>query len=150
MNQLELRVRSIHKYASKKPASCIATCESLASKIFVETGKRPDLYTAGNYHYHLRIDNFEIVDPTVTQFFQVPNHYKPKVFIGSLPELKLHLSQLEKLFGFNHQNIYIATNRPKSAEELFHLWCQARISKSGARLRKLVIQNTGKQNAWYD
>ena len=116
----------------------------------METGKRPDLFGAGNYHYHLRINNFEIVDPTLTQFFQVPNHYKPKVFIGSLPELKHHLSELEKTFGFNGQHLYINTNRPKSAEDLYHLWSQARVSKSGARLRKIVTQRTGKQQAWYD
>ena len=150
MNHLEFKVKNIHKYASTKPASCLATCESLASKIFVETGNRPDLFSAGNYHYHLRINNFEIVDPTLTQFFRVPSHYKPKVFIGSLPELKVHLSELQQTFGFNDQHLYINTNRPKSAEDLYYLWSQARLSKSGSRLRKMVIQRSGTQKAWYE
>jgi len=150
MNQLEFKVKNIHKYASNRPASCLAACETLASKIFVETGKRPDLYSASNYHYHLRINNFEVVDPTITQFFRVPEQYRPKVFIGSLPELKLYLKELEMGFGFNEHHLYIKTNRPKSAEDLYHLWSQARLSKSGSRLRKMVIQRTGKQKAWFE
>jgi len=150
MNQLEFRVKNIHKLASKKPVSCPATCESLASKIFVETGKRADLFSIGNYHYHLRINNFDIVDPSLSQFFQVPGDYRPKVFIGSLPELKLRLAQLEQEFGFNESHLYIKTNRPKSVEDLFHLWSLAQLNKSGARLRKMVIQRSGKQKAWYE
>ncbi len=150
MNQLEFRFKNIHKLASKKPASCMATCESLASKIFVETGKRPDLFNMGNYHYHLRIHNFDIVDPTLSQFFQVPCDYRPKVFIGSLPDLKLRLNELEREFGFNENHLYIKTNKPKSVEDLFHLWSRAQLSKSGVRLRKMVIQRTGKQKAWYE
>ena len=150
MNQLEFRVKNIHKLASTKPASCMATCETLASKIFVETGKRADLFSTGNYHYHLRINNFDIVDPTLSQFFHVPSGYHPKVFIGSLPGLKLRLSELEREFGFNENNLYIKTNKPKSVEDLFHLWSRAQLSKSGVRLRKMVIQRTGKQKAWYE
>jgi hypothetical protein len=150
MNQLEFGVKNLHKLASKRPASCLATCETLASKIFVETGKRPDLFSTGSYHYHLRIHNFAIVDPTLSQFFQVPANYKPKVFIGSLPELKLRLSELEQEFGFNENQLYIKTNKPKSAEELFHLWSRAQLSKSGTRLRKMVAQRTGVQKAWFE
>jgi hypothetical protein len=150
MNQLEFRVKTIHKLASKRPAGCLTTCESVASKIFVETGKRPDLFGLGNYHYHLRINNFEIVDPTLSQFFQVPGNYKPKVFIGSLPELRLRLNELEQEFGFNENHLYIKTNQPKSVEDLFHLWSCAQLSKSGARLRKMVISRTGIQKAWYE
>lgn len=150
MNQLELKVKNIHKYASFRAASCLTTCESLASIIFVETGKRPDLYCASNFHYHLRINNFEIVDPTVTQFFLVPKNYEPRVFIGSLSELKNYLKELEQLFGFNENNLYVKTNRPKHAEDLYHLWSQSRLSKSGTRLRKMILQRSGKQKAWYE
>jgi hypothetical protein len=116
----------------------------------VETGKRADLFAVGNYHYHLRINNFDIVDPTLSQFFQVPGDYKPKVFIGSLPELKLRLSELEREFGFNANHLYIKTNKPKSVEDLFHLWSCAQLAKSGTRLRKMVILRTGTQKAWYE
>jgi len=150
MNQLEFKVKNIHKLASKKPTSCLATCESLASKIFVETGKRADLFARGNYHYHLRIHNFDIVDPTLSQFFKVPGSYQPKVFIGSLPELKLRLSELEREFGFNENHLYIKTNQLKSVEDLFHLWSCAQLNKSGTRLRKLVVPRSGKQKAWYE
>ena len=150
MNQLEFRVKNIHRLASIKPVSCLATCESLASKIFIETGKRADLFKTGNYHYHLRINNFDIVDPTLSQFFQVPSDYQPKVFIGSLPELKLRLSELEKEFGFNGNHLYIKTNNPKSVEDLFHLWSCAQLNKSGTRLRKMVIPLSGKQKAWFE
>ncbi|WP_455212581.1 hypothetical protein [Kaarinaea lacus] len=150
MNQLEFKIKNIHKLASKKPISCLATCESLASKIFVETGKRPDLFRVGNYHYHLRINNLDIVDPTLSQFFQVPGDYRPKVFIGSLPELKLRLSELEQEYGFNENHLYIKTNQPRSVEDLFHLWSCAQLNKSGARLRKMVIPPSGKEKAWYE
>ena len=150
MNQLEFSVKNIHKLATRKPSSCLTTCESLASKIFVVTGKRPDLFSAGNYHCHLRINNYDIVDPALSQFFRVPSDYKPKVFIGSLPELKSRLSELMKEFGFNERHLYIKTNKPRSTEDLYHLWSRAQLAKSGARLRKMVIQRTGKQKAWYE
>jgi hypothetical protein len=150
MNQLEFRVKNIHKLATKRSASCLVTCESVASKIFVETGKRADLFSVGNYHCHLRINNFDIVDPNLSQFFQVPGDYQPKVFIGSLPELKLRLSELEREFGFNANHLYIKTNKPKSVEDLFHLWSCAQLAKSGTRLRKMVIPRTGTQKAWYE
>ena len=150
MNHLEFKVKNIHKYASIKPSNCLAICESLASRIFVETGTRPDLYSASNNHYHLRINNFEIIDPTIAQFFRAPAQYQAKVFIGLLPELKLHLSELEQEFGFNDHHLYIKTNRPRSSDDLYHLWSQARLSKSGNRLRKMVTHLTGIQKAWYE
>lgn len=150
MHKLELTVKSIHKSATKKPFSCLATCESLASRIFVETGKRPDIYKASSYHYHLRLHDMDIVDPTLSQFFNVPQDYKPKVFIGSLAELKQHLEQLEAQFGFNENNLYVKANRPRSADDIFHLWTRATVTKSGRRLRKMVISRTGQQRAWYE
>jgi len=150
MNPLELRIKNIHKLATKKPVNSMTTCESLASKIFVETGARADLFNASNHHFHLRIHNFSIVDPGLSQFFRVPSNYKHKVFIGSLPELKMRLSELEKEFGFNESHVYVKTNRPKSAADLMALWSCAQMAKSGARLRKMIISQTGKQKAWYE
>ena len=150
MHALELSVKNIHKLASKRSASCLAMCETLASKIFVDTGKRPDLFGMGSYHYHLRINNLDIVDPTMSQFFNIPANYQAKVFIGSLQTLKQHIDKMASEFGFNNNHLYIKANKPKSATDLYALWTQAGLNKSGKRLRKMVIPRSGRQKAWYD
>ncbi|MBI3562900.1 MAG: hypothetical protein HY080_14415 [Gammaproteobacteria bacterium] len=150
MHSIESSMQNLHRHASKRTGSCLAACQSLASDIFIETGLRPDLYSLGSYHYHLRINSFDIVDPSVAQFFNLPAEITPKVFIGTLQQLTAYLAEMFGSYGFNPQHLYILTSKPKSPDDLYKLWALAALNTSGERLKKITTLKTGREKAWYE
>ncbi|MBU6951239.1 hypothetical protein [Hahella sp. HN01] len=148
MYDLSLKVKGFQNTASAKHGSCLAQCETLAGKIFVDTDQRCDLYALNAMHYHLRLPSKLIVDPTISQFFDVPPNYQPEVFVGDMMDLKRCLSDMMARFGIAKHHRAISDNM-SSVDQLLTLWSTATAKKTGDRLVKHVGSASGRIRAYY-
>ena len=78
--------------------TCKATTDTLQKEIFEKTGQRVDLIE-GTRHYFARTSDGVLIDPTIMQFFKVPEGYA-EVFVGSESELAVFLEAKRVEFGF--------------------------------------------------
>ncbi|MBL9028194.1 MAG: hypothetical protein JNL21_38735 [Myxococcales bacterium] len=109
----------LDKLADSKPGSC-KTASERAQGVLDEHGIESNVHQHSRYpnlHYHTRLADGTIIDPTYTQFFEgVP----AETFIGSASELASHLEDLMSRFPLSrHLPAGIAT----SGQQLFdRIW----------------------------
>jgi len=140
-----LNIIDIDEYAGGV-ADCKAQCLSLAGAIYVNSGHRPHMYSNDAFHYHLRLPPIHkpvYIDPTIQQFFAVPNTFKLEVFFGLENDLINHLTYLYKNYRFNEAHLYIRRINPKSLDDLTHLWFDVKLNRSGDTLTRTTLNRPG-------
>jgi hypothetical protein len=109
----------LDKLASSKPGSC-KTASARAQEILKENGIDAQVHGHTRYpnlHFHTRLADGTIVDPTYTQFFEgVP----ADTFIGSAAEMAEHLDDMMTRFPLSN---HLPPGIANSGQQLFdRLW----------------------------
>ncbi|MEO6950362.1 MAG: DUF4157 domain-containing protein, partial [Polyangia bacterium] len=118
---------------STRLGSCKATCDTLQKEIFERTGERVDMYSVGATHYHVKMPDGTIVDPTLMQFFKVPEGSAPEIFVGTDAQLVEFLEAKRVQYGFRPPFEHVP-----SAQALYEGgWKPATLAQDGRGLVKM-------------